>query len=105
MRSSHTTVMEMFKFLAPKLRDNDWTGLIPLHNPGQRPLISKWQEYNKRPPRDDEIDNWCSKNAGAGIGLACGNDRVVGVDQDILDPQVAQIAANIAEATLGCTPL
>ena len=95
----------MFKFLAPKLRDNNWTGLIPLHNPGKRPLVRGWQEYNKRPPNDDEIDDWCSKSPGAGIGLACGNDPVIGVDQDILDPQVAQMAANIAEATLGHTPL
>jgi hypothetical protein len=97
--------MKMFKFLAPKLRDNNWTGLIPLHNPGKRPLIRGWQEYNKRPPHDYEIDNWCSISPDAGIGLACGNDPVVGVDQDILDPQVAQIAANIAEVTLGFTPL
>ena len=105
MGSSDMRAREMFEFLAPKLRDNNWTGLIPLHNPGKRPLISGWQKYNKRPPHDDEIDNWCSKSPGAGIGLACGHDRVVGVDQDILDPQVAQVAANIAEATLGHTPL
>ena len=89
--------MEMFKFLAPKLRDNNWIGLIPLYNPGKRPLISGWQEYNKRPPNDDEIDNWCSKSPGAGIGLACGNDSVVGVDQDILDLQVAHGIEQIAK--------
>ncbi len=34
----------MFAYLAPKLRDMGWKSLIPLHNPGKRPIIGQRAE-------------------------------------------------------------
>jgi hypothetical protein len=82
----------MFATLAPRLRDNGWASVIPVANPGKRPLISGWQAYNRAAPTELEVDLWCSAYPGAGIGLAYGPDHVLGVDLDFLDPPAAREA-------------
>lgn len=91
----------MYGVLAPRLRDNGWRSLIPIANPGKRPLILGWDAWNRTAPADHEVETWGSAYAGAGIGLAYGPDSVLGVDLDFLETSVAAQAATIVQETLG----
>ncbi len=95
----------MFAVLAPKLRDMDWNSLIPLHNPGKRPIKTGWEQYSQSPPAESEIDLWARQYPDAGIGLVAGPDGVVAVDLDFLDAAKCARALDIADETLGATPL
>jgi hypothetical protein len=91
----------VFATLAPRLRDNGWASVIPVANPGKRPLISGWQAYNRAAPTEVEVDLWCSAHPCAGIGLAYGPDRVLGVDLDFLDVGAAARAEAAVVDVLG----
>lgn len=91
----------MFATLAPRLRDNGWASVIPVANPGKRPLISGWQAYNRAAPTEVEVDLWCWAHPCAGIGLAYGPDRVLGVDLDFLDVGTAARAEAAVVDVLG----
>ncbi len=95
----------MFRELAPKLKANGWSAIIPVENPGKATFIKGWQHYNRCPPTEENIANWAAKFPNAGVGLAAGPDHVIGVDLDVLDPVKADRAHNIACETLGETPL
>ena len=95
----------MFASLAPKLRDMGWKSLIPLHNPGKRPIISGWDAYSQSEPTDFEINLWAMRYLDAGIGLVSGPDGVIAVDLDFLDAAKSVRALHIANETLGATPL
>ena len=95
----------MFMSLAPKLRDMGWNSLIPLHNPGKRPIISGWEAYSQSEPTDFEIKLWGTRYPLAGIGLVSGPDGVIAVDLDFLDTAKSARALHIANETLGATPL
>ena len=95
----------MFMSLAQKLRDMDWKSVIPLHNPGKRPIDNGWEAYSQSEPTDFEINRWRKLYPGAGIGLVSGPDGVIAVDLDFLDPAKSALALNIANETLGATPL
>ena len=95
----------MFKRLAPKLRDNGWQCLIPLHNPGKHPIETGWEAYSQSEPTDLEIDRWGKRYPGAGLGLVSGPDGVIPVDLDFRDPAKSERALNIAHERLGATPL
>jgi hypothetical protein len=95
----------MYAALAPRLRERGWLSLLPLHNPGKRPIPTAWERFNLAPPTDAEIEAWAAHHPTAGIGLAVGPDRVLGVDLDFLDPAKADTARGIALETLGPTPL
>jgi Bifunctional DNA primase/polymerase, N-terminal len=89
----------MFAELALRLRD--WGSLMPVANPGRRPLIPGWEAYNRAPPTDGEVEAWCTSYPNAGIGLACGPDGLLGVDLDFLEPAVAERGEAIVRETLG----
>ena len=95
----------MFMSLAQKLRDMDWKSVIPLHNPGKRPIDNGWEAYSQSEPTDFEINRWRKLYPGAGIGLVSGPDGVIAVDLDFLDLAKSARALNIAAETLGATPL
>jgi hypothetical protein len=97
----------MFASLAERLRENGWSGIIPLQNPGKRPLpaLIGWQRYGQTPPTDNEISYWARRYPGAGIGLVAGPDRVMALDVDFLDPQKARRALDVTSAILGPSPL
>lgn len=95
----------MFAFLAPKLRDMGWKSLIPLHNPGKRPIMSDWEEYSQSPPTESEIDLWARQHPNAGVGLVSGPDGVVAVDLDFKDVAKSTRSLDIADEMLGATPL
>jgi hypothetical protein len=95
----------MFVSLAPKLRDNGWKSLIPLHNPGKRPIQPGWEMYSQSEPTDFEIHQWGKRYPGAGIGLVSGPDGTIAVDLDFRDPAKSARALNIAYETLGATQL
>ena len=95
----------MFASLAPKLRDMGWKSLIPLHNPGKRPIISGWEAYSQSEPTDFEINLWGTRYPDAGIGLVSGPDGVIAVDLDFLDAAKSVRARHIANDMLGATPL
>ena len=91
----------MFATLAPRLRDNGWGSLIPVANPGKRPVIPGWDACNRTAPEDHEVDAWRSAYPSAGIGLAYGPDGVLGVDLDFTEPSAAARAESIVRETLG----
>jgi hypothetical protein len=95
----------MYRELAPKLKANGWSAIIPVENPGKATFIKGWQHYNRCPPTEENIVNWGEKFPNAGVGLAAGPDHVIGIDIDILDPVKADQAYNITCKTLGETPL
>jgi putative DNA primase/helicase len=95
----------MFAAHAPRLRERGWQSLLPLHSPGKRPIPSAWERHNLVPPNDAEIGAWAAHFPTAGIGLAVGPDRVLGVDLDFLDPGKADTARGIALEVLGPTPM
>lgn len=95
----------MFAVQAPRLRERGWGSIIPLHNPGKRPIHDKWQRHNATPPTDAEIEAWASLDPHAGIGLAVGPDRAAGIDLDFLEPAKADTARAIALEHFGHTPL
>lgn len=95
----------MFAAHAPRLRERGWLSLLPLHNPGKRPIPSGWERHNVAPPDDAQIEAWAATHPAAGIGLAVGPDRVLGVDLDFLEPGKADTARGIALEALGPTPL
>lgn len=97
----------MFESLAERLRDNGWSGIIPLQNPGKRPLstLTGWQRYGQIAPTDNEISDWVRRYPDAGIGLVAGPDRVLAIDIDFLDPQKARRALDVTGAILGRSPL
>jgi hypothetical protein len=95
----------MFAYLAPKLRDMGWKSLIPLHNPGKRPIISGWETYSQSEPTGFEINQWGKRYPDAGIGLVSGPDCVLAVDLDFMDPAKITRALHAANETLGATPL
>ena len=95
----------MFGRLAPKLRDNGWSAVIPLCRGEKRPAISGWEGYNIRAPGDLEIERWAQTHEQAGIGLAFGPDGVLGCDLDFLDAEKAADARRISGDTLGHTPM
>lgn len=91
----------MFAELAPRLRDNGWGSVMPVANPGKRPLISGWEAYNRAPPTDREVDAWCTSHPNDGIGLAYGPDSVLDIDLDFLVPAAAALAETAVRETLG----
>ena len=95
----------MFASLVPKLRDMGWKSLIPLRNPGKRPIISGWEAYSQSEPTYLEINLWGRRFPDAGVGLASGPDGVIAVDLDFLDAAKSARALKIANETLGATPL
>jgi hypothetical protein len=95
----------MFAAHAPRLRERGWQSLLPLHNPGKRPIPSGWERHNLTPPDDTQIEAWAAHYPTAGIGIAVGPDRVLGADLDFLDPAKADTARAIALEALGPTPL
>lgn len=66
-----------------------WSGLLD------------WPRYCDTPPTDAEIAGWSAWPDG-GVGIACG--RVIGIDIDVLDAEVACRITNLAYARLGQTP-
>ena len=86
----------MFVFLAPKLRDMGWKSLIPLHNPGKRPIQTGWEAYSQSEPTDFEINLWAMRYPDAGIGLVSGPDCVIAVDLDFLDAAKSERALHIS---------
>ncbi len=95
----------MFARLAPKLRRMGWQSVIPLHNPGKRPITTGWEKYSQSPPTESEIKLWARQYPDAGIGLVSGPDGVIAVDLDFLDAAKCARALDIADETLGATPL
>jgi hypothetical protein len=95
----------MFGALAPRLIDNGWTALLPLLNPGKRPLITAWQRYNKAAPTPAEIERWATTSPWAGIGLAMGPDGVMGIDIDVTDTTTARRAQAATVEICGPTPM
>lgn len=95
----------MFRALAPILRDNGWSAVIPLRSGEKRPVVHGWEAFNRHGPSDTLIDRWVQAHPDAGIGLAYGPDGVLGCDLDFMDPEKAAFARHIADETLGHTPM
>ena len=72
----------MFRELAPKLKANGWSAIIPVENPGKATFIKGWQHYNRCPPTEENIANWAAKFPNAGVGLAAGPNHIIGIDLD-----------------------
>lgn len=95
----------MFAQLAERLIDTGWWSVIPLYNPGKRPIPAGWQMFNTAPPDTEQIAYWVKHFPNAGIGLASGPDKVLAVDLDFTDLVKVAKAKDISINTLGDTPL
>lgn len=96
-----------FASLAPRLGRLGWRGLIPLHPNRKYPSIMQWERFNNGQSQAD-IELLARSPqallAGSGVGMCAGNG-VTAVDIDILVPQAATRATDIAFDVLGVTPL
>lgn len=95
----------MFAEIAAKLRAMGWNALIPLVAGQKRPAIGNWNHYNKQAPSDAEVARWMRLHAMGGIGLAFGPDKVIGIDLDWTDPDLARRGWDITKSIVGETPL
>ena len=84
---------------APRLLDNGYEPL-PLYIGKKRPVPSGWQNI---PISAGQVATWCRRLPGHGVGLRAGG--LVGVDIDVLDPDIAHAAAVIVRARLGDLPM
>jgi hypothetical protein len=82
---------------ALRLFDNGYEPL-PLVWGQKRPAVSRWSATSIDIA---QVERWSTEFAGCGIGLRTG--RLIGVDIDILDPEMAWQAGLMVERRLGST--
>lgn len=83
--------------IAPKLFDQGYEPLPIL--PGQkRPAVHAWTTVDIT---EAKVEEWCRTHGDCGVGLRTGH--LIAVDIDILDPDMAQKAAEITQLRLGTT--
>lgn len=82
---------------ALKLFDNGYAP-IPIRTGEKRPAVKGWSDV-----RIDhaQVEAWAQEHATHGIGLLAGN--LVGIDVDILDPDIAHQMGQIVERRIGST--
>lgn len=84
-----------FAEVALKLLDNGYEPL-PLHMGQKSPIPSRW---TTRPIDRAQAETWAREHPDAGVGLRTG--RLVGIDIDVLDPDIAHQMAQIVEDRTG----
>jgi RecA-family ATPase len=68
--------------------------------------LKGWEFLARTPTPEALVENVWSNYPGCGVGIACGgHSRVVGVDIDILDAEIAGAIRRKVEEMLGVTPL
>lgn len=91
----HPTYAEV----ALKLFDNGYEPL-PLRLGQKRPIVKGWQEIAIN---EAQVRKWVREVPNAGVGLRTG--QLVGIDIDVLDPDIAHQMGRIVEDRLGSTPM
>jgi len=80
---------------------NQGFSIIPLKERDKRPNIDSWQQYQKKPPTNEEILQWIESGLFQNIGIICGNvsNNLVVIDidkQDILEKLGLKVETLIA---------
>ena len=83
--------------VAARLLDNGYQPL-PIRPNTKRPAISRWSTC---PINASQTDDWSQNFADCGVGLRTGH--LVGVDIDLMDPDLAHQAMAIVTSSLGDT--
>jgi hypothetical protein len=83
--------------VALKLLDNGYEPL-PLVPGTKRPCVKKWQQISIG---EAQVRSWVRTFPNAGVGLRTGN--LVGIDIDVLDPDLAHQMGQIVEERFGAT--
>jgi hypothetical protein len=91
----HPTYAEV----ALKLFDNGYEPL-PLRPGEKRPIVKAWQMLTID---EAQVRQWVREYPNAGVGLRTG--RLVGIDIDVLDPDIAHQMGRIVEERIGATPM
>lgn len=86
-----------FGAVAPRLLDNGYEPL-PIRPGTKRPVLTRWSDV---PVDAASVEHWSQHYPGFGIGLRTG--RLVGLDIDLLDPDLAHRVGGLAQARLGET--
>ena len=86
-----------FGEIAHELLDNGYEP-IPIRPGSKLPAPRQWTSLRID---DHQVDRWARWFGKGGVGLRTG--RLVGVDLDIEDPDLAHAAAQVVEARLGAT--
>lgn len=81
--------------VALRLLDNGYQPL-PLHVGQKSPIPTRW---TTRPIDRAQIETWAREHPDAGVGLRTG--RLVGIDIDVLDPDIAHQMGKIVEDRIG----
>jgi hypothetical protein len=85
--------------VALKLFDNGYEPL-PLRLGQKRPIVEGWTTLNID---EAKVRQWVRESPNAGVGLRTG--RLVGIDIDVLDPDIAHQMGRIVEERIGATPM
>jgi hypothetical protein len=93
--TGHPTYAEV----ALKLLDNGYEPL-PLVPGTKRPCVKEWQQISIG---EAQVRSWVRTFPNAGVGLRTGN--LVGIDIDVLDPDLAHQMGRIVEERIGATPM
>ncbi len=88
------------------LRRMGWLSVIPLLPNSKATDVDGWPGYGPNPPSDHQIARWSVQYPTGGVGYVFGGaEKILGVDLDILEPEIAYRAAATVKRILGPTPL
>lgn len=91
----HPTYAEV----ALKLFDNGYEPL-PLRMGQKRPIVERWTTLVID---EAQVRQWVLEHPNSGVGLRAG--QLVGIDVDVLDPDIAHQMGRIVEDRIGATPM
>jgi AAA domain/Bifunctional DNA primase/polymerase, N-terminal len=89
-----------FASLSTRLRENGYAA-IPVN--GKKPCVAGWPVYTTEVPTREQTEQWSLQFPDANVGFTCG--KLVAIDIDILEPEKAELAEQLARKHLGDTPL
>jgi hypothetical protein len=88
------------------MRCMGWSSVIPVLPYSKATVVEGWQAFGVNPPTDHQIARWAALYPTGGVGFVYGGaEKILGVDLDILEPEIAYRAAAITKRVLGPTPL
>jgi hypothetical protein len=68
--------------LAYREKHPAWSALPQVYDPAQKRKVGKWEEYQHRHARQDEVEYWFGR-AACNVGIVCGKiSGIVGIDCD-----------------------
>lgn len=101
----NTSAANTYGNLALPLYEKGWPSLVPIVRNKKKPAIDAWQRSGPNPPIPEALAARAKAFPDCGIGFVYGGGRIVGIDLDFDDPDVALEAEALVTKILGLTPL